>query len=96
MRITASEWGIMEVLWHQAPLSAAEVFERLAGKTSWNIGTVRAFLDRLEQKKAVRKEDVIPGYKAFTFYHISTRKAGCKKQACPWPEPSISARWGWV
>lgn len=56
IRITASEWAIMEVLWHQAPLSAAEVFERVAGKTSWNIGTVRAFLDRLEQKKAVKKE----------------------------------------
>ena len=56
--LTEAEWEIMEVLWHRAPLSAAEVFEMLGPETSWNVKTVRAFLDRLEQKEAVRKEKV--------------------------------------
>lgn len=48
----------MEVLWRQAPLSASEIFAMLRPETTWNTKTVRAFLDRLEQKKAIRKEKV--------------------------------------
>ncbi len=58
IRITRSEWEIMEVLWRQAPLSASEIFAMLRPETTWNTKTVRAFLDRLEQKKAIRKEKV--------------------------------------
>lgn len=56
IRISQSEWEVMEVLWHQSPLSATEIFEKLGPKTTWNIKTVRAFLDRLEQKNVIRKE----------------------------------------
>lgn len=55
IRISRSEWEVMEVLWHKAPLSASEIFEMLGPETTWNTKTVRAFLDRLEQKKAIRK-----------------------------------------
>ena len=58
IRISRSEWEVMEILWHQAPLSAAEIFEMLEPETTWNTKTVRAFLDRLEQKKAIRKEKI--------------------------------------
>ena len=54
--ISPSEWEIMEILWRQSPLSASEIFEALEGQTTWNNRTVRSFLDRLEQKKAIAKD----------------------------------------
>ena len=56
IRISQSEWEVMEVLWREAPLSAAEIFEELGPETTWNSKTVRAFLDRLERKGVIRKE----------------------------------------
>lgn len=54
INISASEWEIMEVLWDEAPLSAATVIERLRepryGRQSWNAKTIRTFLARLTQK----------------------------------------------
>ena len=55
IKISQSEWEIMEVLWHQSPLSASEIFEMLESKPDWNVKTVRSFLDRLVQKQAVKK-----------------------------------------
>ena len=54
--ISPSEWEVIEVLWGQAPLSASEIFEELKDHTAWNNRTVRSFLDRLEQKKAISKD----------------------------------------
>ena len=56
IRISQSEWEIMEVLWSRSPLSAAEIFGELEHMTTWNNKTVRSFLDRLEQKAAVFKK----------------------------------------
>ncbi|UCE46282.1 MAG: BlaI/MecI/CopY family transcriptional regulator [Phycisphaerales bacterium] len=58
INITPAEWDIMEVLWQQAPLSAAEIYEILQTQTDWTVKTVRSFLDRLVQKKAVRKDKI--------------------------------------
>ena len=58
INITPAEWEIMEVLWQQSPQSAAEIYEALQAQTDWTIKTVRSFLDRLVQKKAVRKQKV--------------------------------------
>ena len=58
INITPAEWDIMEVLWRQAPLSAAEIYEALEGQTDWTVKTVRSFLDRLVQKKAVQKDKI--------------------------------------
>ena len=54
--ISPSEWEVIEVLWEQSPLSASEIFDAIKDQTTWNNRTVRSFLDRLEQKKAVAKE----------------------------------------
>ncbi len=62
IRIPPSEWIIMEILWDESPLSAAEVAERLPQNDSpgaeWNVKTVRAFLDRLIQKDAVLRKKI--------------------------------------
>ena len=57
-KILPSEWEIMEILWGESPLSAAEIFERMGAVTSWNVKTVRAFLDRLLQKEAVSRRKI--------------------------------------
>ena len=54
--ISPSEWEVIEVLWAQSPLSASEIFDSIKDQTTWNNRTVRSFLDRLEQKKAIAKE----------------------------------------
>lgn len=58
INITPAEWDIMEVLWQQSPLSAAEIYEVLQEQTDWTIKTVRSFLDRLVQKQAVQKDKI--------------------------------------
>lgn len=58
VNITPAEWDIMEVLWQQSPLSAAEIYEILQEQTDWTVKTVRSFLDRLVQKKAVQKDKI--------------------------------------
>ena len=58
VNITPAEWEIMEVLWQRSPLSAAEIYESLQTQTDWSIKTLRSFLDRLVQKKAVHKKKV--------------------------------------
>ncbi len=58
VRIAPTEWEILEILWAGAPLSAAEVFDRLPPETDWTVKAVRAFLDRLIQKKAVTRYKV--------------------------------------
>ncbi|MCL2640745.1 MAG: BlaI/MecI/CopY family transcriptional regulator [Phycisphaerales bacterium] len=60
-KIPPSEWEIMEVLWSESPLSAAEVFERMPterGGASWTVKTVRAFLDRLLQREAISRRKI--------------------------------------
>jgi len=58
IRIAPTEWEVLEILWAGAPLSAAEVFDRLPPDTDWTVKTVRAFLDRLIQKCAVNRYKV--------------------------------------
>ena len=58
-RISETEWEIMKVVWANAPCSAAEVIETLAGAdASWHPKTIKTFLTRLVNKRALsfRKE----------------------------------------
>ncbi len=62
IRIPPSEWVVLEVLWNESPLSAAEISERLPDSLleegGWNTKTVRAFLDRLIRKNAVSRRKI--------------------------------------
>ena len=49
-RISESEWKVMKILWQQSPLDANEISARLRMHPQ----TVRTFLSRLVQKKALR------------------------------------------
>jgi predicted transcriptional regulator len=56
-RIGESEYAVMEVLWDQAPLTAAEVAERVAPNRRWSIRTVKTMLSRLLAKGILAHEE---------------------------------------
>ena len=51
--ITEAEWRVMQVLWDDAPLTAADVVERIADAQDWSPRTVKTLLRRLAQKGAL-------------------------------------------
>jgi len=56
-RISDAEHAVMEVLWDEAPLAAAEVAERVGPARDWNIRTVKTLLSRLVAKGALLHEE---------------------------------------
>jgi predicted transcriptional regulator len=56
-RISEAEYAIMEVLWAEAPLGAADVAARVDPSRSWTIRTVKTMLSRLLAKGAVAHEE---------------------------------------
>jgi BlaI family penicillinase repressor len=56
MKLTEPEWLIMNLLWDKHPANARGIFERLPRGVSWAYTTVKTTLDRLVEKKAVRKK----------------------------------------
>ena len=55
MRITDAELSVMDVLWAEPGLGAAEVASRIEGK-SWSDKTVKTLLARLVEKGALRAD----------------------------------------
>ena len=49
-RIAEGEYAVMEVLWEQAPLTAAEVADRVPADRGWTLATVKTMLSRLLAK----------------------------------------------
>jgi BlaI family penicillinase repressor len=54
--ITEAESAVMEVLWRRHPLPTEEVIAALAGERDWREGTIKALLNRLLRKRAVRAD----------------------------------------
>jgi predicted transcriptional regulator len=53
-RITDAELDVMEALWgSKAPLTAAEVAERVDIQRDWSLATVKTMLSRLEAKGVI-------------------------------------------
>lgn len=55
MKLTEPEWLIMNALWNGHPAKARDVAGRLPAKVDWAYTTVKTMLDRLVEKKAVKK-----------------------------------------
>ena len=55
-RISEAEHAIMEVLWEEHPLTAAEVAERAGPARGWSVHTVKTLLSRLLAKGAIAHE----------------------------------------
>jgi predicted transcriptional regulator len=56
-RIGDAELAVMEVLWDEAPLTAAEVAERVPHDRGWSIRTVKTMLSRLLAKGVLAHEE---------------------------------------
>ena len=52
-RISDAEHAVMEALWEQSPLTAAEVCDAVCEKRDWSMPTVKTLLSRLVAKNAV-------------------------------------------
>lgn len=55
-QITKAEFQVMDVLWNEHPIAAADVAEKLAGETGWSLKTVKTLLSRLVEKGAAAHE----------------------------------------
>jgi BlaI family penicillinase repressor len=53
MKLTDSEWQIMNALWKHHPATAREVKENLPGTIHWAYTTIKTLLTRLVAKNAV-------------------------------------------
>jgi predicted transcriptional regulator len=56
-RIGEAEYAVMEVLWKDAPLTAAEVAARVPAARGWSIRTVKTMLARLLAKNILAHEE---------------------------------------
>jgi predicted transcriptional regulator len=56
-RISDAEHAVMEVLWDEAPLGAADVAERVDPERGWSAKTVKTLLSRLLAKGALIHEE---------------------------------------
>lgn len=55
MRLSDSEWQVMNVVWIRGlPTSVRDVLEELETETSWAYSTVRTMMNRLVKKGALR------------------------------------------
>jgi BlaI family penicillinase repressor len=55
MKLTETEWQIMNCLWERYPATARGIAERLPKEVKWAYTTIRTLLTRLKDKGAVRE-----------------------------------------
>lgn len=55
-RISEAEHAVMEALWAESPLAAADVCDRVCATRDWTMPTVKTLLSRLVAKGAVATE----------------------------------------
>lgn len=60
--ITDAERRVMESLWREAPLSSAEIIERVARNEDWAPKTVQTLIGRLVQKNMLSRASAGRGY----------------------------------
>lgn len=56
-RIADAEYAVMEVLWEESPLTAADVAERVPAERGWSLATVKTLLSRLLAKGVLAHQE---------------------------------------
>ncbi len=69
-RISDAEHAVMEALWEESPLTAADVCERVCRERDWSMPTVKTLLGRLVSKGAV---DTQPDGRRFLYSPLIAR-----------------------
>jgi len=63
MKLTEPEWLVMNALWEKHPATVKDIVAQVCGKADWAYTTVKTMLDRLTDKRIVRKtKQGITGY----------------------------------
>jgi BlaI family penicillinase repressor len=55
MKLTDTEWQVMNVLWERYPTTARGIAERLPKEINWAYTTIKTLLARLVEKGAVKE-----------------------------------------
>ena len=53
MKLSDTEWTVMNAVWQEHPASARDVLERVESRTGWAYSTVKTTLARLVEKGAL-------------------------------------------
>ena len=72
-QISDAEWEIMQVIWRQSPITAAEIVAELGKRTGWNHRTIRTLLGRLVRKRAIGFKTLGNRY----VYHPKVTRESC-------------------
>jgi BlaI family transcriptional regulator, penicillinase repressor len=56
MRLSSTEWTVMNVVWERQPVTARDVHDQVTDETGWAFDTVRTILNRLAKKGALKSE----------------------------------------
>ncbi|MEE9126017.1 MAG: BlaI/MecI/CopY family transcriptional regulator [Planctomycetota bacterium] len=54
MKLSDTEWTVINVVWERSPASARDVLEQTEAQTGWAYTTVKTILSRLVEKGALR------------------------------------------
>jgi BlaI family penicillinase repressor len=76
VRISDSEWDVMEPIWAAGACTAADVIKALRPTHDWNHSTIRTLLARLVEKGALAYEVDGPRY----IYRAAVSRAQCVRQ----------------
>ena len=76
VNISEAEWQIMEILWKEGRLTAAEIIDR-AKDTGWSESTVKTLIRRLNEKKIIGKDS---SDAKFSYYPLVSEASVKKKE----------------
>jgi BlaI family transcriptional regulator, penicillinase repressor len=77
-RISDSELQLLQLLWDDSPLGAAELAERIPDSLCWSLATVKTLLSRLAAKGAITAE---PQGRRFLYRPAVERESVAARQA---------------
>lgn len=55
IKLSDTEWQIMNALWRNHPATAREIIQEMQGEVRWAYTTVKTMLNRLVKKKAIHE-----------------------------------------
>jgi BlaI family transcriptional regulator, penicillinase repressor len=77
LRISESEWEVMNIVWRDSPATAVAIVTELSEKKGWQPRTIRTLIARLVHKQALRfKEEG----RRYLYSPVLSREA-CVRQA---------------
>ena len=76
IRISESEWQVMELLWEKAPQLGSEIVNELAPRHDWSGNTVKTLLNRLVKKGALRFKEEGRAY----LYQPAVQQTQCVRE----------------